>query len=293
MSTNINTRTEAYISNETPFIATRTMFRNAVGCEKLSYEAWLALPETFKAAGLYITFFDQITLAWSKAKSFYVVDEDGVSTLLQYLVKNIPLIVADKKKYSPSYIYKVAYNCMYCVSRDIKRDKDAYENNTPQYVQCGDSVLDLFDTVPDVDDIETIRAKKRFWSIIDSVDDDTFAVIENLMDHSRMPAGLGKKKEHILSDLRNKLEAVKCLYDAATDNNSESKITFSDVLAIDDEVASAVVVLPNDAEAVYYGETVQDDCGYIIGIVLFGSDKDYTLPIDAVINLKVTDIERY
>lgn len=283
-------KTEEYRSYEAPFVATRTIFRNVVGYEPLSYEEWLNVPDHFKAAALYVTFFNQITLAWSKAKSFYVDDEDGVSTLLQYLVKNTPLIKDNEKKYTPGYIYKIAYNCMYCVSRDIKRDKDAYENNTSQYIQCGEDVLDLFDTVPSIDNIDDLSKKKKFWSIIDNVDDDTFEVIANLIDHSRMPAGLGKKKASIIEDLRSKLEEVSGLYNEVNTDDAES---FSYVMENDDDIASATVVLPNGNEAVYYGEKIMNEAGYVTAFEFFGADKDYYISVDVAATLKVTDIERY
>lgn len=100
------------------FIETKNMFENAIGVKyPLTYEGWLAVRDELKAAALYVQFFDEITLAWSKAKSNFTSDEDGVSTVMQYLIKNVPIVMNEPKKYNPKYIYRVAYNCMGCLRR--------------------------------------------------------------------------------------------------------------------------------------------------------------------------------
>ena len=87
------------------FKETKTMFENTIPVNfPISYEVWISLKDDIKAAALYVNFYDQITLAWQKAKSDFTSDEDGVSTLMQYLIKNVPIIVNDEKKYKPSYI---------------------------------------------------------------------------------------------------------------------------------------------------------------------------------------------
>ena len=76
---------------KSPFYQTRDMFKEFIGVDTpLAYSTWMELDPDKKAAALFVNFFDQITLAWYKAKSFYAVDEDGVSTCLQYLQKNVP-----------------------------------------------------------------------------------------------------------------------------------------------------------------------------------------------------------
>lgn len=280
--------------SEAPFYAARTRFRNVVGYEPLSYEEWLSVDDQYKAAALYVTFFDQITLAWSKAKSFYVLDEDGVSEMMKYLIKNTPIIIADRKKYSPAYIYKVAYNCLYCISRDIKRDRLAYENNVPQYVQFGDDVLDLFDTICDSDEMQDTISKKQFWSLVDKQKWDVKAIIVKILEGGSLPAGIPmKRRAEIMEELKETFASYKPLFYNEPDEVEEHKLTFVDVIRNDSKVASAVVELPNGESAVYYGQKWYNAEGKISKIEFFGPTRDYLVPIKQALTFKVTDIEFY
>lgn len=152
------------------FVETKNMFRTATGyTAPLTFDQWNALPNDYKAAVLFVQFFDQITLAWYKVKSFYTEDEDGVSTILQYLQKNVPVIEEDSKRFTPTYIYRVAFNCLYCICHDIQRDKERWEKEMSNviYSASGDE-LDLFDTVAQ-DSIEHDAASIDIWKLVDSV----------------------------------------------------------------------------------------------------------------------------
>ena len=86
---------------KSPFYQTRDMFKEFIGVDTpLAYSTWMELDPDKKAAALFVNFFDQITLAWYKVKSFYAVDEDGVSTCLQYLQKNVPVIENAPNRFS-------------------------------------------------------------------------------------------------------------------------------------------------------------------------------------------------
>ena len=133
----------------------------------LSYEEWMDIPQANKAAVLFVQFYEQITLAWYKTKSFFVEEEDGVSTMLQYLIKNVPIIENDPKRFKSSYIYKVAYNCLYCISHDIKRDIERYEKEVSNIASCTDGEVDLFDTVASNQaSAEVILDRQEFWALI-------------------------------------------------------------------------------------------------------------------------------
>ena len=87
------------------FSETRNLFITSTGYTRpLSYDEWNMVPSEHKAAVLFVQFYDEITLAWYKTKSFFVVEEDGVSTMLQYLMKNVPINENDSKRFKPSYI---------------------------------------------------------------------------------------------------------------------------------------------------------------------------------------------
>lgn len=203
---------------EPAFRATRSMFRDYLNYERpLSYEEWLAVADDQKAAVLYVQFFDQISLAWYKAKSFYAVEEDGVSTVIQYLMKNVPLIAEKKSKFSAPYIYRVAYNCLYCICHDIKRDKLRFELETSNIQTYGDDEFDLFDSVSDPDSIlenvlDREHHRERFWGLIEDLDQDSIAVVEQLLNGTSLPADVRKRKDEILEELRTVLADYKAIY---------------------------------------------------------------------------------
>lgn len=204
-----NKLTENYSSTESPFYATRSMFKNHLNyTHPWTYEEWLELSDSNKAAALYVRFFDQITLAWYKTKSFYTLDEDGVSTVLQYLMKNVEVIKEKSSRYSEGYIYKVAYNCLYCICHDIKRDRERFEKETSNVLPVGGGTdeVDLFDTVPDIEDILATLDRQAFWSLIDREGEDTAKVVEKLLRglHPR-----GAKNAAIIERLRVILEPYK------------------------------------------------------------------------------------
>lgn len=217
----------------TPFYATKDMFTNYLSFDKpLSYDEWLATADDNKAAVLFVQFFDQITLAWYKLKTDAAIEEECVEVVLQYLMKNVPILVENPARFSPKYIYKICYNCIYCKSIDPYKGQTAktswYNNTTSQYVQCGEDTLDLFDLASDDSedaDAENVINRERFWAIIEDMGSDTLSVVAKLLgDTSRtkrseeqfQPVELPKvskaKEQKILDKLREVLAPFKDLY---------------------------------------------------------------------------------
>lgn len=166
------------------FYETRDMFKNYTGYTKpLSFEEWSKVEDDSKAAVLFVQFFDQITLAWYKVKSFYTLEEDGVGTMLDYLVKNVPIIEADPKRFKASYIYKVAFNCLYCICHDLKGERERFDKECSNIIFNGDSEeTNIFDLVPNGEDnIESVITKRDFWALIEDQDEETFAVVNKLL----------------------------------------------------------------------------------------------------------------
>lgn len=191
--------------HETPFYATRTMFKNYLGyTEPLSFDRWLCLDDDKKAAVLYVQFFEQITLAWYKVKSFYTQEEDGVETVIQYLIKNVPLIAANKSKFRPAYIYRVAFNCLYCICHDIQRDRDRFELECSniQASNSGDE-YDLFDTVGDRVSLSDISARDSFWRTINELglSEEMMEFVYSLADVNP-PKRLNDNKRDVIEQLR-------------------------------------------------------------------------------------------
>lgn len=199
----------------TPFYATKAMFRAYLNYTKpLSYDEWIHVSEDDKAAVLYVQFFDQIVLAWYKVKSFYTPDEDGVSTMLQYLIKNVPVIKENPSRFSPAYIYRVAVNCLYCICHDIKRDRDRYDNEVSNLCVTGQGdVVDLFDTVPDTDGIASALDRDAFWAAVMSLDlsDEMYEFVLSLAD-MQCPKRLNDEKRAIIAQLKEVLAPFMEIY---------------------------------------------------------------------------------
>lgn len=173
------------------FQDTLTMFRNHLGyTEPLSYEEWRELPHSKKAAVLFVQFYDEITLAWWKANTLSFIDsEDGVSTELQYLEKNVPILEAHPERFTSKYIYRVSYNCLYCICHDRKCDKDRYAYEMSNIVNHDGEHLDLFDTVPSglstEDSIDRSEFQKEFWDVVNSMGPKAEKVIRYLCSNNK------------------------------------------------------------------------------------------------------------
>lgn len=194
-----------------PFHESKKLFRSAINYTKpLTYDDWMNLDPEYKAAALYVQFYDTILLAWYKVKSFYTNSEDGVETVLQYLMKNVPIIEKDPKRFTPAYIYRVAYNCLYCICHDIKRDKERFEKEVSniQY-NSNNEEFDLFDTVVDTSTTDEQYAEYiasiKFWNTVDNLGDDVVAYVECILSNKKLPIKLQKQSDAIMEILRTSL----------------------------------------------------------------------------------------
>ena len=197
-----------------PLTETKNLFAQYLEYDRpLDFDQWAQVADDQKAAVLYLQFYDQITLAWYKADSLNRgSEEDAVSTVLQYLQKNVPIILATPKKFTPNYIYRVAYNCLYCICHDIKRDKDRFAFEVRSTVPTSDGQeLDLCDLVPNRDeDITTTKLKEYFWANINDLGDEAQAVVSKLLKEEvgkRAPRVSAKRREEIVIELRKRLAA--------------------------------------------------------------------------------------
>lgn len=206
--------TDAIPASSTPFYATRSMFRTYINYKRpLSYKEWLSVDDDKKAAVLYVQFFEQISLAWYKLKTKAAIEEECVSEVLMYLIKNVPIIKEDGSKFSPSYIYKVCYNCIYCKSIDPYKGQTAksswYNNTCSQYIKSGEDELDLFDTVASNEDIDEVLAREHFWDTIESMGEDTVKLVEQIINSGRLPSRIGKHRAEIIESLKVALVSYK------------------------------------------------------------------------------------
>jgi len=145
-----------YIDSNSEFYNTYKLYREYIGYTgPISYRKWMRLRQEEKIAALYCQFYREITLAWYKVKTQWSIEEEGVECINQYLKKNVAKIEEDKKRFDPRYIYKVAYNCLYCLCIDPSKNKDRYYNETPATFTAGEDELDWFDFVGEVEDHES------------------------------------------------------------------------------------------------------------------------------------------
>ena len=168
------------------FRETRKIYSDYLQYTKpLSYVEWVSLPEDHKAAALFVQFFDQIELAWYKAKSFFTSEEDGVYTTMQYLMKNVPIIRDNPKRFTPQYIYKVAYNCLYCICHDPVIERIRYETTTSNVVPTDNGEVDLFDTTVSIHSrVEISYERNELWKALDSLGLKGQKVINHLLNNA-------------------------------------------------------------------------------------------------------------
>lgn len=168
------------------FVETRNLFMSYTNYNRpLSFEEWMCAPQDSKAALLYVQYYEQITLAWYKSKSFFAIEEEGVETVMQYLMKNVPVIEKNPNRFKPSYIYQVAYNCLYCISHDRKCDIERFEKEVSNVVGYDGEELDLFDTVLSGMSQDDELTSKHFWAIIDDMGLETWKVVNYLLNEGQ------------------------------------------------------------------------------------------------------------
>lgn len=200
------------------FYETRKIYREYLNfTSPYTFEQWMNLPQDHKAVALYVNFFDVIVSAWYKTKSFYASEQEGVETICQYLLKNVPIIEASEgKKYNPKYIYRVAYNCLYCISHDRLCDKLKWELETSNICNGPDGEIDMFDSFlsdPEVFEDEKYFDRVRFWKVIESVSPDAMIICGQMLDGGKLPKGMSRKhRKEVIDNLCKALEEFKTAF---------------------------------------------------------------------------------
>ncbi len=185
-----------------------------------NYWEWMLISDDLKAVALYVNFYDQITLAWEKTKKPFIEEENAVSTLMQYLLKNVALIEKSKNRYTPNYMYKVAFNAFYPLGR-IKRDIDNWVNHACQYDFDSENMRQ-FDECDDfdnrwysesfiyhkliVEDEYFTEEHDNLWKVIEASDTNTKRVVEFLLGGRKLGKKLHVKYPEIIAELRDKLK---------------------------------------------------------------------------------------
>ena len=187
-----------------------------------TYWEWMLIPDELKAAALYVQFYDTITLAWSKTRKPFIEEDIAVSTVLQYLVKNVDIIKKNRSRFTSNYIYKVTFNALYPLGR-IQRDIDFFYNEhastaemlhnkncdwadelDPDNVFYTESVF--IEKMITTDSYSEDSSVEEIWEIIESCDDDTKRVIEFLVGGKKLGKKLTAKIPTVIAELRIRLE---------------------------------------------------------------------------------------
>ena len=276
------------------FKEAKERYESAIGKKApITFEEWFTLPDSHKAAALFINFYNQITLAWTKAKADFTEDEDGLSTVMQYLMKNVPIIETNPNKYSETYIYRVAYNCMACLRRnktDVARCKECVsEWHSKDSCYGGSDESSYFDFIGMDELADKLHlAADILYDLYGELDRDEKAVINNILKGTRLTKKSKERESEIYTTLRYAFRRF------AADFATPSLIcnNFADVLKYDDLIESAVVIMRDGTKAVYCGEK-RISPNSKTEIVFFGPTQDYVMPINLTYDLEVVEVEMY
>lgn len=279
------------------FKEARERYESAIGKKApITFDEWFSLPDSHKAAALYINFYNQITLAWTKAKADFTDDEDGLSIVMQYLMKNVPIIESNPNKYSETYIYRVAYNCMGCLRRNkseaarFKECTSEWFTNRSCYGDTGNTdEASYFDCIGMSEIADKLHlAADILYDLYGELDTDEKCVINNILRGSKLTKRSKERESEIYTTLRYAFRRF------AADFATPSLVcrSFADVLKYDDLIDSATVIMRDGTKAVYCGEKhIYPNTK--TEIVFFGPNQDYVMPINQTYDLEVIEVEMY
>lgn len=172
--------------NYSQFQATKKMFKVSAFSQvsfPITFDEWSALDDDLKGAALYINFYPQIVLAWSKFDNSPCDTETIVSDFLMTLVKNVDKIKEAPKRYAPGYIYTLANRSFLCMVRQPKYNR-IYESEISNEVSTTtDDIIDLFDLVPHEDEpYEVVQHREALWAIIRGMGPKAEKVVNHLIN---------------------------------------------------------------------------------------------------------------
>lgn len=157
-------------STSNPFCETYKLYKKYVPYSgNLTYNKWMRLDDRYKAAALFVHFYDTITLAWFKRKTAWSIEEEGVEVINQYLIKNVEKIKGNPKRFRPQYIYTVAVNCFYCICVDPSKNKDRYFNEVNPELGDDENEFSWFDLIGE-DEVEYGSSGNDFTTFLESLD---------------------------------------------------------------------------------------------------------------------------
>lgn len=186
------------------FSETKKYFEHFTRYNKpMSFEAWAKLDLEFKAAVLYLQFYKVIYKAYTKNKISVTDECECVEVVVQHLIKNVPKILESPERFTDSYIYKVACNCISSVCYIRLRDKlrNELEQSNIVYNEDG-TYYDVFDFVGDDEDVCDFLEKEALWQDVYKLNELQLRILEHLMYGRKLNQELVLKFDDILSELK-------------------------------------------------------------------------------------------
>ena len=187
-------------ANNLEFVKTCNLFREFLSTyypKDISYNDWVQAAPDHKAALLYVKFYKEVTLAWYNAVTskniVFISQEDGVSTVLQYLMKNVDIISQDEERFTAEYVYTVCYRCLFSLWRSRKGDQlrsgceiDPALLAAFLHIAHGrehEGKLDIFSLLPSEDlDLETQQTLETMWNVIHHMGPKAEKVVNHLIN---------------------------------------------------------------------------------------------------------------
>lgn len=178
----------------------------------LTWDEWCKQPDDLKSAFLFIQFFSAIEAAKIRCNFSYLDEASLLELALQYLQKNVEIIKNDKKRFTSSYIYRVAYNCMYSLR------KVQYLADTNYYEALSTSIIseDNEDCCPSNKLVTEALASKclediisendynnEFWKIIIDSGMPTEKVVHHLISDTSLRRATKNTKNYSIDYLRD------------------------------------------------------------------------------------------
>lgn len=204
-------------ANQSTWTTTYKLLYNYLGFENsqypLPYDIWMELPDDRKAAVLFVQWYDTIMLAWYKQHNIYAEEDTAVETMLQYLIKNVPIMESDPKRYSVRYVYKVAYNCLYCVREGYLWQRNMWECEQSNIVSSPDGTeLNLFDIFVSKnaahDEYSRSTWAAEFYEILDDMKriyKRAEKLFDKILDTGALPGRMTAEDHEIIEELKIRL----------------------------------------------------------------------------------------
>lgn len=277
------------------FIETRNRYRESMPNVQfpVTYTEWMELPEDQKVPAIFVSFFDLILSTVGRMNNINISEEDMISAITYVLLKQgIKNITGHPEKYTGGYIRTIVKRAVMEYER-IQSDSIHNKHNTSN-IQVDDlgTEYDLFEQLI-ADDYEDNPMKQKALDLMSDIiynrpelTTDLKVVERVLLKHRAIPVAYKYKLATILTELRELLEEPASYI---TDIRIDCR-TFQDVILCENLIESAVVEMLDGSKAIYLGEKLIKRRNSI-NYVFMGATKDYIVPHNKAIQLRVLEIE--